>query len=60
MANNKIVYNGVILINLETDTVTQSDVVEGVVFHLPSGEVSEGTFHDITPEVRYILDEEEF
>lgn len=62
MAKNKVVYDGTVLINLENDTVTQADVTLGVTFHLPSGEVVQGTHecHDIEPEVRYILEEEEF
>lgn len=62
MAKNKVVYNGTVLINLETDNVEATDVALGVTFHLPSGEVATGTHecHDIEPEVRYILEEEEF
>ena len=62
MAKNKVVYNGNVLINLETDTVTRADVALGVTFHLPSGEVTTGTHEcwDPEPELRYILEEEEF
>lgn len=62
MAKNKVVYNGNVLINLENDDVGRDDVLLGVTFHLPSGEVTTGTHecYDIEPEVRYILEQEEF
>jgi hypothetical protein len=34
---NKVVYNGVTLIDLTSDTVSAEDVAEGITFHLPSG-----------------------
>lgn len=40
MANqyvNKVIYGGQTLIDLTPDTVTSSDVLKGVKFHLPSG-----------------------
>jgi len=47
MANNpyvnKIVYGGTTLINLENDTITRADVINGKTFHLPTGEVTTGT-----------------
>ena len=43
MAVNKIIYGGNTLIDLTNDTVTASDVKEGVSFHLPSGEIGTGT-----------------
>lgn len=43
MARNKIIYGGEVLIDLTGDTVTESDVLNGVTFHLPSGETGTGT-----------------
>lgn len=47
MANNpyvnKVVYGGETLINLENDTITRADVLNGKTFHLPTGEVTTGT-----------------
>ena len=43
MARNKVIFGGETLIDLSNDTVTQSDVLDGITFHLPSGEVVEGT-----------------
>ena len=47
MANNqyvnKVVYGSDTLIDLTTDTVTQSDVLSGVYVHLPSGQRVEGS-----------------
>lgn len=40
---NKVVYNGNTLIDLTGDTVSASDVAQGVLFHLPTGEPSVGT-----------------
>lgn len=40
---NKVVYNGVTLIDLTSDTVSAEDVAEGITFHLPSGQSSTGT-----------------
>ena len=42
-AINKVIYGGRTLIDLTADTVTQSDVLSGVQFHLPSGEIATGT-----------------
>ena len=47
MANNqyvnKVIYGGDTLIDLTPDQVTKADVLEGVTFHLPSGEATTGT-----------------
>lgn len=43
MAINKIVYDGSTLIDLTGDTVSVSDVVSGVTFHLRDGTVGTGT-----------------
>lgn len=46
MANqyvNKVIYGGNILIDLTGDTVTASDVLKNVTFHLPSGATGTGT-----------------
>lgn len=43
MAINKVIYGGNTLIDLTGDTVTESDVLSGVKFHLPSGEVGTGS-----------------
>lgn len=40
---NKIIYGGQVLIDLTSDTVTRSDVLDGVTFHLPSGQTTTGT-----------------
>lgn len=46
MANNqyvnKVIYGGDTLIDLTPDQVTRNDVLEGVTFHLPSGESTTG------------------
>ena len=43
MAKNKVIYGGNVLIDLTGDSVTSSDVLSGVTFHLPSGEIGTGT-----------------
>lgn len=43
MAINKVIYGGNTLIDLTSDTVTASDVLSGVSFHLPSGETGTGS-----------------
>ncbi len=43
MAINKVIYGGNTLIDLTGDSVTASDVLSGVSFHLPSGESGTGT-----------------
>lgn len=46
MANqyvNKVIYGGNTLIDLTSDTVTASDVLSGVTFHLPSGASGTGS-----------------
>lgn len=46
MANqyiNKVIYGGNTLIDLTADTVTATDVLTGVKFHLPSGAAGTGT-----------------
>lgn len=40
---NKVIYGGNTLIDLTGDTVTASDVLSGVTFHLPSGASGTGT-----------------
>lgn len=40
---NKVIYGGNTLIDLTADTVTATDVLTGVKFHLPSGAVGTGT-----------------
>lgn len=42
MAINKIVYGSQTLIDLTSDTVTVSDVVSGVTFHLRDGSIGTG------------------
>lgn len=39
---NKVIYGGNTLIDLTSDTVTASDVLTGVTFHLPSGAIGTG------------------
>lgn len=39
---NKVIYAGNTLIDLTSDTVTASDVLSGVTFHLPSGATATG------------------
>lgn len=43
MAINKVVYGSQTLIDLTGDTVSVSDVVSGVTFHLRDGSVGTGT-----------------
>ena len=43
MPINKVNYSNTTLINLENDTVTISDVVSGVTFHLRDGSIGTGT-----------------
>lgn len=43
MAINKIVYGNNTLIDLTGDTVSVSDVVSGVTFHLRDGSIGTGT-----------------
>ncbi len=43
MANNKVIFGGQVIIDLTGDTVSRSDVANGVTFHLPSGESTTGT-----------------
>lgn len=40
---NKVIYGGDVLIDLTQDQVTRNDVLDGVSFHLPSGEATTGT-----------------
>lgn len=40
---NKVIYGGNTLIDLTSDTVTASDVLSGVTFHLPSGASGTGS-----------------
>ena len=47
MANNqyinKVVYGGNTLIDLTQDDATRASVLDGIKFHLPSGEATTGT-----------------
>lgn len=43
MGINKVVYDGTTLIDLTNDTVTVSDVVSGITFHLRDGTVASGS-----------------
>ena len=43
MAINKVVYGNSTLIDLSNDTITVSDVVSGVTFHLKDGTTGSGT-----------------
>lgn len=43
---NKIIYNGNVLIDISSDTVTVDDVVAGVTFHLRDGTTGTGTIVD--------------
>lgn len=43
---NKVVYNGVTLVDLTEDTVTAADVATGKYFHLATGERVQGTLID--------------
>ena len=43
MAINKVVYGSQTLIDLTGDTVSVSDVVSGVTFHLRDGSIGTGT-----------------
>lgn len=40
---NKVTYDGSDLIDLTQDTVSQSDVLLGIYFHLPTGERVQGS-----------------
>lgn len=40
---NKVVYNGTTLVDLTADTVVESKVASGVVFHKADGTTAEGT-----------------
>lgn len=42
MARNKVIYGGEVLIDLTGDTVTRADVLGGIQFHLPNGEITTG------------------
>lgn len=43
MPINKVVYGSTTLLDLTADTVTVSDVVSGVTFHLRDGNTATGT-----------------
>lgn len=43
MPINKVVYGNTTLLDLTADTVTVSDVVSGVTFHLRDGSIGTGT-----------------
>lgn len=43
MAKNKIIYNGNVLIDLTSDTITPADLASGVTAHDKSGDVITGT-----------------
>lgn len=40
---NKVIYKGQVLIDLTEDTVSETNVTKGVIFHLPSGKKAVGT-----------------
>lgn len=51
MANqykNKVVYDGNVLIDLTSDTVTADNVIEGYTFHGPDGSIVEGALTHLT------------
>lgn len=41
---NKVIVEGEVKIDLTADTVSEFDVIDGVKFHKPNGEVAEGCF----------------
>lgn len=43
MPINKVIYGNTTLLDLTSDTVTVSDVVSGVTFHLRDGSIGTGT-----------------
>lgn len=43
MPINKVVYGNTTLLDLTADTITVSDVVSGVTFHLRDGSIGTGT-----------------
>ena len=43
MPINKVVYGNTTLLDLTSDTITVSDVVSGVTFHLRDGSIGTGT-----------------
>ena len=43
MGINKVQYGNTVLIDLTSDTVSVSDVVSGVTFHLRDGSIGTGT-----------------
>lgn len=43
MPINKVVYGSTTLLDLTSDTITVSDVVSGVTFHLRDGSIGTGT-----------------
>lgn len=43
MAKNKVIFGGETLIDLTGDTVSADKVLSGITFHLPSGEITNGT-----------------
>lgn len=43
MAINKVIYGNTTLIDLTSDTVTASDVSNGITFHLADGSIDTGT-----------------
>ena len=46
MAINKVVYGNRTIIDLTNDTVTVSDVVSGVTFHLKDGTTAQGNIQN--------------
>lgn len=42
-SKNKIIYDGNVLIDLTGDTATADKVLDGYIFHLKSGDITEGT-----------------
>ena len=45
---NKVIYDGNVLIDLTSDTVTEEDVMEGKTFHLPDGTQGVGVLSNET------------
>lgn len=45
---NKVIYDGNVLIDLTSDTVTEKDVMGGATFHLPDGTIGVGALSNET------------
>ena len=59
MAVNKVVYGATVLVDLTEDTVSASDLAEGVTAHSADGELITGTLHKTTG-IIYNADSVEF